>query len=130
VVLQPAAILHGRALDEVTGNPAANAFIYMQDAHHSVEGGGWHQARADAEGKYRLGSLAAEGFLVGVAGKLATERRLVPVRRTCREALCLQARREILQGLLNTLHLAEHAAWRRRDATILRHPCGAPAAGG
>jgi hypothetical protein len=58
VVLQPAGAIEGRVVDQVTSKPAAGAIVCMQGTH-GLKGGGWHQTRTDAQGKYRFTSLLA-----------------------------------------------------------------------
>jgi beta-lactamase regulating signal transducer with metallopeptidase domain/5-hydroxyisourate hydrolase-like protein (transthyretin family) len=56
ITLQPAAILSGRVLDQITGKPAVDVLVSMQATHKSKEP--WfYQARTDRDGKYRFSSL-------------------------------------------------------------------------
>jgi 5-hydroxyisourate hydrolase-like protein (transthyretin family) len=56
VVLQPAGIITGKVVDQVTGKPAAGVLVSTQGTQE-VEGGGWQQTRTDSNGDYRLPSL-------------------------------------------------------------------------
>jgi beta-lactamase regulating signal transducer with metallopeptidase domain/5-hydroxyisourate hydrolase-like protein (transthyretin family) len=56
VVLQPEGIIEGKAVDQVTGKPAAGVMVSMQGTNAT---GGWQQMRTDASGKYRLSSIVA-----------------------------------------------------------------------
>ncbi len=58
VTLQPAGVIEGRVLDQVTGKPAAGAMVCMQETHDN-RGGGWSQTRTDPNGMYRLSSVRA-----------------------------------------------------------------------
>ncbi len=58
VTLQPAGIIEGRVLDQVTGKPAAGVMVSMQ-ATNDNRGGGWGQTRTDPNGTYRLSSVRA-----------------------------------------------------------------------
>jgi 5-hydroxyisourate hydrolase-like protein (transthyretin family) len=63
VTLQPAGILEGRVIDQVTGKPAAHVVVSMQGTRGSKERG-YHETRTDREGKYRIPSLAAASYNV------------------------------------------------------------------
>jgi beta-lactamase regulating signal transducer with metallopeptidase domain/5-hydroxyisourate hydrolase-like protein (transthyretin family) len=56
IKLQPAGIIEGRVLDQITGKPAANLLVCMQSTNES-KAIGYHQARTDRDGKYRFSSL-------------------------------------------------------------------------
>jgi beta-lactamase regulating signal transducer with metallopeptidase domain/protocatechuate 3,4-dioxygenase beta subunit len=61
ITLQPAAIIEGRVLDQLTGKPAAGVVVCMQAINKSIEGG-WHQTHTDRTGKYRFPSLLAASY--------------------------------------------------------------------
>lgn len=61
VTLQPAAIIEGRVLDELTGKPAPNALVCLQGTHSSKVPG-YHQTRTDRAGKYRVPSLLTGSY--------------------------------------------------------------------
>jgi beta-lactamase regulating signal transducer with metallopeptidase domain/5-hydroxyisourate hydrolase-like protein (transthyretin family) len=56
ITLQPAAILEGRVLDQLTGKPAADVLVCMRSTHKSKSICS-HQTRTDRDGKYRFSSL-------------------------------------------------------------------------
>ena len=56
ITLQPAAIIEGRVLDQLTGKPAADVAVCMQSTNKS-KAIGYHQTRTDRDGKYRFASL-------------------------------------------------------------------------
>lgn len=56
ITLQPAAILEGRVLDQLTGKPAADVVVCMQSTNNS-KAIGFHRTRTGREGKYRFASL-------------------------------------------------------------------------
>jgi hypothetical protein len=62
VVLEPGATIEGTVIDQVTGKPAAEAWVGMQTTNDSPAGGGWREARTDASGKFRFTSLLAAKF--------------------------------------------------------------------
>jgi beta-lactamase regulating signal transducer with metallopeptidase domain/protocatechuate 3,4-dioxygenase beta subunit len=56
VTLQPAGIIEGRVLDQLTGKPAADVLVSMQSTNKSKAIGS-HDTRTDRDGKYRFPSL-------------------------------------------------------------------------
>jgi len=56
ITLQPAAIIEGRVLDQLTGKPAAEVLVCMQSTNNS-KAIGYHRTRTDQNGKYRFTSL-------------------------------------------------------------------------
>jgi beta-lactamase regulating signal transducer with metallopeptidase domain/protocatechuate 3,4-dioxygenase beta subunit len=63
VTLQPAGVIEGRVVDQVTGKPAAGAVVCMQGTHDN-RGGDWGQTRTDQHGNYRLASVRAGRYNV------------------------------------------------------------------
>ncbi len=56
IILQPAAILEGRVLDQITGKPATDVLVCMQSTNKS-KAIGFHKTRTDRDGKYRFSAL-------------------------------------------------------------------------
>jgi beta-lactamase regulating signal transducer with metallopeptidase domain/protocatechuate 3,4-dioxygenase beta subunit len=61
VTLQPAAIIEGRVLDELTGKPASKVLVYIQGTNSSKVGASRY-TRTDEAGKYRFPSLLAASY--------------------------------------------------------------------
>lgn len=63
VQLEPAAVVEGRVVDRVTGEPAVGATVSAQ----GVDGQGWQTTAADAAGRYRLTPLVAGKYNIWAA---------------------------------------------------------------
>jgi Carboxypeptidase regulatory-like domain len=60
VTLDREAVIEGRVIDTVTGNPAANIKVSCQ----GIKEHGWAQVSTDDKGRYRIGGLVADKYNV------------------------------------------------------------------